>query len=74
MEKAKSFSEKKLMVTISPKSLSKFLGQKKRNINKLREMGYELEIQFDDTLDKYDLGVCNATEISWSPRLQNFSR
>ncbi len=64
MEKAKSFSEKKLMVTISPKSLSKFLGQKKRNINKLREMGYELEIQFDDTLDKYDLGVCNATEIS----------
>ena len=64
LEKAKSFSEKKLTVTISPKSLSKFLGQKKRNINKLREMGYELEIQFDDTLDKYDLGVCNATEIS----------
>ena len=63
LEKAKSFSEKKLTVTISPKSLSKFLGQKKRNINKLREMGYELEIQFDDTLDKYDLGVCNATEI-----------
>ena len=64
LEKAKSFYEKKLTVTISPKSLSKFLGQKKRNINKLREMGYELEIQFDDTLDKYDLGVCNATEIS----------
>ena len=64
LEKAKSFSEKKLMVTINPKSLSKFLGQNKRNINKFREMGYELEIKFDDTLDKYDLGVCDATEIS----------
>ena len=64
LEKAKSFSEKKLMVTINPKSLSKFLGQNKRNINKFREMGYELEIIFDDTLDKYDLGVCDATEIS----------
>lgn len=64
LDKAKSFSEKKLTVTINPKSLSKFLGHKKRNIIKLREMGYEPVIEFDDTLDKYDLGVCNATEIS----------
>ncbi len=64
LSKAKSFSGKKLIVKINPKSLSKFLGQKKRNLILFREMGYEPEIQFDDTLDKYDLGVYNATEIS----------
>ena len=64
LDKAKNFSEKQLKVTINPKSLSKFLGQKKRNLLKFREMGYEPVIEFDDTLDKYDLGVCNATEIS----------
>ena len=40
------------------------LQKKNYDDNIYDSMGYELEIQFDDTLDKYDLGVCNATEIS----------
>ncbi len=64
VERASKLKSKKLTVTINPRSLSKFVGQKKSNLTKLRESGYDLEIQFDNTLEKYDLGVCDATEIS----------
>lgn len=64
LEQAMRFDGKRLTVTIHPKSLSKFLGQRKQNLTKLQSMGYELKLQFDDTLEKYELGVCNATEIS----------
>ena len=64
IEKASKIKSKKLTVTINQKSLSKFVGQKKSNLLKLRELGYDLDIQFDNTLEKYDLGVCDATEIS----------
>lgn len=42
-------------VYINSKSLSKFLGQKKSNYNSFVDMGYNFEIKFDDTLDKYDI-------------------
>lgn len=64
LEQAKRYDSKRLTVTIHPKSLSKFLGQKKQNWETLRSMGYELKLQFDDTQKKYELGVCHATEIS----------
>lgn len=44
-------------VVINSKSLSKFLGQKKSNYNSLLNMGYRFEIEFDDTLNKYDLYI-----------------
>lgn len=46
---------KKFTVFINSKSLSKFLGQKKSNLINLKNMGYNFEIKFDDTLSKYDL-------------------
>ena len=64
IEKDSKIKSKKLTVTINQKSLSKFVGQKKSNLLKLREQGYDLDIRFDNTLEKYDLGVCDATEIS----------
>lgn len=42
-------------VYINSKSLSKFLGQKKSNYKAFVDMGYNFEIKFDDTLDKYDI-------------------
>lgn len=47
----------KFKVFINSKSLSKFLGQKKSNYNAFLSMGYEFEIGFDDTLNKYDLYI-----------------
>lgn len=44
-------------VFINSRSLSKFLGQKKSNYNYLLNMGYRFEIEFDDTLNKYDLYI-----------------
>lgn len=44
-------------VYINKNSLSKFVGQKKSNINRLNQMGYKFEIKFDNTLSKYDLYI-----------------
>lgn len=61
IEKARGYDQKRLTVTVNPRSLSKFLGQKKSNMNAIEKMGYEITVLFDDTLGKYELGVCNAT-------------
>ena len=57
LEQARELPTKKLNVFINEKSLSKFLGQKKCNINKLNDLGYDITVNFDNTLDKYGLGV-----------------
>lgn len=44
-------------VFINKKSLSKFYGQKKSNILKLAEMGFNFKTEFDNTLGKYDLYI-----------------
>ncbi len=54
---AKDKADKNLTVYINKKSLSKFLGQKKSNCNILKEMGYNLEIEYDNALGKYDLYI-----------------
>ena len=69
LDKARKFDTKHLRVKLHPKSLSKFTGQKKCNLLRLGALGYTLELAFDDTLGKYDLGVCNATEITGSSRV-----
>ncbi len=74
LAKAAGLSDKRVLVTIHPNSLSKFLGQKKSNLQRLTSLGFEIAIQFDESLGKYALGVCNATEITGSSRLQNLSR
>ena len=53
LEQAQGKSVKQ--VTINPKSLSKFVGQKKSNLQKLANLGYEVEMNFDSSLGKYDL-------------------
>ena len=60
IEQTKSVHSKRIDVTIHPKSLSKFLGQKKSNCKKWQKEGYEINILFDDTLGKYEM----RTEVS----------
>ena len=57
IEKAKDFPDLNEIktVVINSKSLSKFLGQKRSNVNKLNELGYNFSVCFDDTLQKYEL-------------------
>ena len=57
LESVKNTDGKITDVYINEKSLSKFLGQKKSNLNKLKELGYEIKINFDNTLAKYDLYI-----------------
>ena len=57
LDLAKQTDKKKINVTVHPRSLSKFLGQKKSNYKKLCEMGYDLNIDFDDRLGKYELHI-----------------
>lgn len=55
LELTKNSSSKNFDVYINPKSLSKFLGQKKSNIQKLSNLGYKINILFDSALDKYEI-------------------
>lgn len=55
IEQTSNLSSKKLDVFINQRSLSKFLGQKKSNIKKLNALGYELTVNFDNELSKYEL-------------------
>lgn len=52
VDKSKTFT-----VYINEKSLSKFYGQKKCNLNCFTEMGYTFETKFDNSLGKYDLYI-----------------
>ncbi len=47
----------KYKVFINQKSISKFLGQNKRNCILLSEMGYGFDIEYDNRLGKYDLYI-----------------
>lgn len=51
------FKDKNITVCINQKSISKFLGQKKSNLNTFNKMGYKLNIEYDNTLGKYDLYI-----------------
>lgn len=55
LELTKELPSKIIDVYINQKSLSKFLGQKKSNIKKLEVLGYEITVNFDNDLSKYQI-------------------
>ncbi len=55
LELTKECSSKVLDVYINQKSLSKFLGQKKSNLKKFNDLGYDITVNFDNDLSKYEL-------------------
>ena len=58
IEKTNSVDKSKIFtICINEKSLSKFYGQKKCNLNCFKEMGYTFETKFDNSLGKYDLYI-----------------
>ena len=57
LEQTANLPSKKCDVYINQRSLSKFLGQKKSNIKKLNALGYELTVNFDNELSKYELKI-----------------
>ncbi len=57
LEEVNVLNSKDVVVYIIENSLSKFLGQKKSNLNKLNELGYKIDIKFDNTLEKYELYI-----------------
>ena len=57
IEKTKLLESKNIDVTINKKSLSKLYGQKKQNLHSFEEMGYRVNIIFDDSLDKYEMRI-----------------
>lgn len=48
---------KNIEITVNPKSVSKLVGQKRVNLNKLKLMGYSVRISTDNSLKKYDLQI-----------------
>ncbi len=46
-----------VQVTVSPRSVSKFIGQKRKNISSLAELGYNIKIVQDKTLPAYRIKV-----------------
>ena len=57
IELSKACSSKKLDVFINQKSLSKFLGQKKSNLKKFNDLGYDITVNFDNDLSKYQIKI-----------------
>ena len=55
IELSKECSSKEFDVFINQKSLSKFLGQKKSNLKKFNDLGYDITVNFDNDLSKYEL-------------------
>lgn len=53
----KNADKKSFTVFINERSLSKFNGQKKCNVNTFKALGYNYEIKFDNSLGKYDLYI-----------------
>ncbi len=46
-----------LIVAVNPKSISKFVGQKRSNITKLHEIGYDVKVVQDERLKTYELRI-----------------
>ena len=44
---------------VNPSSLSKFIGQKRKNIKRLESSGISVSIKTDDTLSKYEVNIIN---------------
>lgn len=55
LESFKEYDDKRFTVCVNPKSLSKAIGQNKKNINTLNSLGYTINFKTDDKIDKYDI-------------------
>ena len=44
-------------VAVNPKSVSKFVGQKRSNISKLYSMGYDVKVAQDGSLGLYEVKI-----------------
>lgn len=64
-EKAKSILNDKGSYTlkVNPSELSKMIGQKRINISKLHELGFDCTIKTDDTLNPYEIIVERNSEL-----------
>ncbi len=49
--------EGKIEIRVSPKAVSQMTGQKKANIQALREFGYEAKVVADDSIEKYKVYI-----------------
>ncbi len=47
--------KKEFIVSVNSKSLSKFIGQKKSNIERLENLGYHITTEIDNSLNKYEI-------------------
>ncbi len=50
-------------VVINPKSISRFIGQKRSNIKKLEEMGYNIRVITDESSGKYDVRIHRTDRV-----------
>ena len=57
LEKTKLLESRNIEITINRKSLSKLYGQRKSNLRAFEEMGYRVNIIFDDSLEKYEMRI-----------------
>ena len=57
LEKTKLLESRNIDITINRKSLSKLYGQRKSNLRAFEEMGYRVNIIFDDSLEKYEMRI-----------------
>ena len=55
--KENNIAKGKIEIRVEPKAISQMTGQKKANIIKLHELGYEAKIVADSTLDKYQVYI-----------------
>lgn len=53
--KQKTLDKNDVIVSLNPKSISKFVGNNKKNISKINELGINLKIEKDESLSVYDL-------------------
>lgn len=55
--KANGIPKGTIEIRVNPKSVSQMTGQKKANIQKLRELGYQAKITADESIEKYKVYI-----------------
>lgn len=54
-DKAKDVDGKNIIAYVNPSSVSRFVGQKRANINTLSKLGYTVKVEQDKLLSKYEI-------------------
>ena len=53
----------KINIHVSPDAISKMTGQKRSNIARLRELGYDAKITADKEMNKYQVYILRNEEL-----------